>query len=499
MRRSCTGRTNLQDLGRDGSPVSCLMKIGKGRKKMRNKQRKSSALGSDAGCGSSLSCIVWSLVGFGLVCFLFLKHQADSGQTHVYFSPLHATRKLEDIEEDHFRLPPPHKVNPRAVKRRGPRKQPKVIDDYLEESSAVHALFFPDQMAVVDPTKGGNDSMYFYPGRVWLDTDGNTIQAHGGGIMYDHKTARFYWYGENKDGPTYQARPKGTQRVDIIGVSCYSSKDLWSWTHEGIVLRGEPSNVIHDLYKSKVLERPKVIYNDRTEKYIMWMHIDDANYTKASVGVAVSSSPTGPFTYLYSFRPHGCESRDMTVFKDDDGMAYLFYSSRDNTELHVSPLTEDYLQITAAMKRILIRRHREAPAVFKHQGTYYMITSGCSGWAPNRALAHAAESIMGPWETLGNPCVGGNRFYRLTTFLSQSTFVLPLPGLSGAFIFMADRWSPSNLRDSRYVWLPLFVGGLADEPLDYSFGFPLWSRVSIYWHKKWRLPEDWKIANTANT
>ena len=229
----------------------------------------------------------------------------------------------------------------------------------------------------------------------------------------------------------------------------------------------------------------------------MWMHIDDANYTKASVGVAVSNSPTGPFTYLYSFRPHGFESRDMTVFKDDDGAAYLFYSSRDNTELHISPLTEDYLHITASMKRILIRRHREAPAVFKHQGTYYMITSGCSGWAPNRALAHAADSIMGPWETLGNPCVGGNRFYRLTTFLSQSTFVLPLPGLPGTFIFMADRWSPSNLRDSRYVWLPLFIGGLADEPLDYSFGFPLWSRVSIYWHKKWRLPEAWSVGYTS--
>jgi len=263
------------------------------------------------------------------------------------------------------------------------------------------------------------------------------------------------------------------------------------------VLPGEPTNVTHDLHKSKVLERPKVIYNDHTGKYIMWMHIDDANYTKASVGVAVSNSPTGPFTYLYSFRPHGFESRDMTVFKDDDGAAYLFYSSRDNTELHVSPLTEDYLHITASMKRILIRRHREAPAVFKHQGTYYMITSGCSGWAPNRALAHAADSIMGPWETLGNPCVGGNRFYRLTTFLSQSTFVLPLPGLPGTFIFMADRWSPSNLRDSRYVWLPLFIGGLADEPLDYSFGFPLWSRVSIYWHKKWRLPEAWSVGYTS--
>lgn len=120
------------------------------------------------------------------------------------------------------------------------------------------------------------------------------------------------------------------------------------------------------------------------------------------------------------------------------------------------------------------------------------ITSRCSGWAPNPALAHATHKIMGPWETLGNPCVGGNHFLRLTTFLSQSTFVLPLPGLPGTFIFMADRWNPSDLRDSRYVWLPLSIGGLADEALDYSFGFPSWSRVSIYWHRKWQLPEGWR-------
>ncbi|KAL5220683.1 hypothetical protein ABZP36_025396 [Zizania latifolia] len=470
-----------------------FMKISKGRMKMRNKQRKSSALNFVAGYRSSLSFIVWSLVGVALiVCFFSIVHQSDTRQTRIYFRHPSATRELEEIEEEHFRLPPPHKANPRAVKRRGPHRSPKVIDQYLEESSEIHALFFPDERTAVNPTKVGNDSMYFYPGRVWLDTDGHTIQAHGGGIMYDHITAKYYWYGENKDGPTYQAHPKGTHRVDIIGINCYSSKDLWSWTNEGIVLPGEPTNVTHDLHKSKVLERPKVIYNDRTGQYVMWMHIDDANYTKASLGVAVSNSPTGPFSYLYSFRPHGFQSRDMTIFKDDDGVAYLFYSSRDNTELHVSRLTKDYLNITAAMRRILIRRHREAPAVFKLQRTYYMITSGCSGWAPNKALTHAADSIMGPWKTLGNPCVGGNRFFRLTTFLSQSTFVLPLSGSPGTFIFMADRWNPSNLRDSRYVWLPLFVGGLTDEPLNNSFGSPLWSRVSIYWHRKWRLPADWK-------
>lgn len=196
---------------------------------MRNKQRKPSALNFDTGRGPVLPCIILSLVGFGLfVCFLSFKNQADSGQTHAYFSHLPVTGELEDIEEDHFRLPPPHKVNPRAVKRRGPRKKLKVIDDYLEESSAVHALFFPDQRTAVDPTKEGNDTMYFYPGRVWLDTNGNAIQAHGGGVMYDDKTTKFYWYGENKDGPTYQAHPKGTQRVSrnsnmrVFGLFLYS-------------------------------------------------------------------------------------------------------------------------------------------------------------------------------------------------------------------------------------------------------------------------------------
>lgn len=280
--------------------------------------------------------------------------------------------------------------------------------------------------------------------------------------------------------------------MDVIGVGCYSSKDLWTWKNEGIVLAAVETNETHDLHKSNVLERPKVIYNDKTGKYVMWMHIDDANYTKAAAGVAISDTPDGPFEYLGSGRPHGYESRDMTIFKDDDGVAYIIYSSEDNNVLHIGPLTEDYLNMTPVMRRVLVGHRREAPALFKHQGTYYMITSGCSGWAPNEALAHASESIMGPWEIMGNPCVGGNKIFRLTTFFAQSTFVLPIPGYPGSFIFMADRWNPADLRDSRYVWLPLIVAGPADQPLEYNFEFPLWSRVSIFWHRKWRLPLGWK-------
>lgn len=459
----------------------------------RNKYRKPTTLRCSAGSRCSLPVFLWSLVGCFFMLHLYsllLDKDANTGQLQIH--PGRLFPELEEVEEDNIRIPPPKgKRSPRAAQRR-PKKITTLVDEFLDESSQLRHIFFPDLKTAIDPTKDlGNDSFYYYPGRIWLDTEGNPIQAHGGGILYDERSRMYYWYGEHKDGPTYRAHKKGAARVDIIGVSCYSSKDLWTWKNEGLVLVGQKTNETHDLHISNVLERPKVVYNGKARKYVMWMHIDDANYTKASVGVAVSNSPTGPFSYLYSKRPHGCDSRDMTVFKDDDDLAYLVYSSEDNSELHIGPLTEDYLDVTSVMRKILVGQHREAPALFKHQGTYYMITSGCTGWAPNEAMAHAAGSIMGPWETMGNPCVGGNKVFRQTTFFAQSTFVLPIPGLSGYFIFMANRWNPADLRYSRHVWLPLAVAGAADQPLEFGFGFPLWSRVSIYWHRRWRLPYRW--------
>ncbi|XP_042484904.1 uncharacterized protein LOC122065165 isoform X2 [Macadamia integrifolia] len=416
---------------------------------MRNKPRKPTAFQCNARSRCSLSAVVWVIVACILMLhfYSFVCHR----DIQVRLNHLPLTRELEEVEEESFQIPPPRgRRSPHAAKRRPQKRSNSLINEFLDESSPLRHLFFPDQKIAVDPIKeAGNNILYFYPGRIWLDADGNPIQAHGGGILYVERSRTYYWYGENKEGPTYHAYREGPARVDIIGVSCYSSKDLWTWKNEGIVLAGE-ENETHDLHKSNVLERPKVIYNDKTGKYVMWMHIDDSNYTKASVGVAFSNYPTGPFEYLYSKQPHGFDSRDMTIFKDDDGMAYLIYSSEENSELHIGPLTDDYLGVTHVMWRILVGQHREAPALFKHDGTYYMITSGCTGWAPNEALAHAAYSILGPWETMGNPCIGGNKVLRHTTFFAQSTFVLPLSGLPGSFIFMADRWNSADLRDSRW-------------------------------------------------
>jgi beta-xylosidase len=101
----------------------------------------------------------------------------------------------------------------------------------------------------------------------------------------------------------------------------------------------------------------------------------------------------------------------------------------------------------------------EAPAVFKHDGKYYLILSGCTGWAPNAGRSAVADSIWGPWTELKNPFVGKDSE---TSFRSQSTYVQTVPGKNGKplHIYLGDRWRPGNAIDGRYVWLPIsFEGG----------------------------------------
>ena len=97
----------------------------------------------------------------------------------------------------------------------------------------------------------------FTPGQVWKDTDGNPINAHGGGLLYHDGT--YYWYGEYKKGKTILPDWATWEcyRTDVTGVGCYSSKDLLNWKFEGIVLPAVKDDPNHDLHPSKVLERPK--------------------------------------------------------------------------------------------------------------------------------------------------------------------------------------------------------------------------------------------------
>jgi hypothetical protein len=110
-------------------------------------------------------------------------------------------------------------------------------------------------------------------------------------------------------------------------VNCYSSTNLVEWKLEGAPLSMQGG----DLSSGRVVERPKVIYNKSTRKFVMYMHIDSGDYKEAKVGVATSDTVCGKYSYQKSFQPMGKQSRDMGLYQDDDGTAYLL--SEDVSDL----------------------------------------------------------------------------------------------------------------------------------------------------------------------
>jgi hypothetical protein len=111
-----------------------------------------------------------------------------------------------------------------------------------------------------------------------------------------------------------------TNGTAFININCYSSSNLVEWNYEGALLTRTASG---DTGPSRVIERPKVMFNKKTNKYVLWMHIDSSNYGEAKIGVATGDSVCGKYTYIRSERPLGFESRDSGVYVDDDGKGYL--------------------------------------------------------------------------------------------------------------------------------------------------------------------------------
>jgi hypothetical protein len=71
---------------------------------------------------------------------------------------------------------------------------------------------------------------------------------------------------------------------------------LVQWTFVNRLVTVQSSG---DLGPNRVVERPKILFNDATQKYVMWMHIDSSSYGEAKTGVATSATVCGNYTYLY--------------------------------------------------------------------------------------------------------------------------------------------------------------------------------------------------------
>lgn len=283
-------------------------------------------------------------------------------------------------------------------------------------------------------------------GTLWKDSDGNSIHAHGGWMLFYE--GWYYWYGEDRRGRYY--------------VSCYRSKDLMEWEFRRHILtmdskmecyRVRTKLQLQNEDGGKVnLERPKVLYNKKTKKFVLWAHFENGkDYSEAAAAVADCDSPDGDFTYHGHFNPYGFMSRDCTLFQEEDGTAYFISASRDNADLHVYRLSEDYMNVECLVHRLWQGEYREAPAVTKIGGTYYMLTSYCTSWNPNQCKYAAAPSMEGRWSQLAE--IGDE-----TTYWSQPAFILQK---GGKVFYFGDRWGGDGEAyfTSSYVVYPLEIQG----------------------------------------
>ncbi|OTA96588.1 carbohydrate-binding module family 35 protein [Hypoxylon sp. CO27-5] len=276
-------------------------------------------------------------------------------------------------------------------------------------------------------------SLQIVPGATWTASNSEHVQAHGAGIIKVDST--YYLIGEDK-----------TQGSAFQNINCYSSTDLVQWTYVGALLSRASSG---DLGPNRVVERPKVLFNAKTNKYVLYMHIDSSNYGEAKVGVATGDSVCGKYSYIGSFQPLGHQSRDMGLFADDDGTGYLLSEDRQNG-LRIMQLSDDYLTVTSST--YLWSDSIEAPALLKLNGRYYMFGSKLTGWDPNDNVYSASTSLTSGWSAWKTFADAGSK-----TYTSQTNAVLPVG--SSAAIYLGDRWVSSNLMASTYVWLPLSISG----------------------------------------
>lgn len=271
------------------------------------------------------------------------------------------------------------------------------------------------------------------PGKIWLDTDENRIQAHGGSLIQVGKT--FYWYGENKEKTT------GNNKIWHWGVRCYSSADLYNWKSEGIIIPPEPENRSSPLHPERMMDRPHIVYNEKEHQYVAWLKIMGE---PPCFAVLKAQDILGPYEMVSPcVNPCGMAVGDFDIaVSEEDKKAYLF-SERPHTSLYCADLNSSYTRDTGYYSEHFPSSGppltREAPAHFYRKGLHYLITSGTTGYHPNPSITAVSKLWHGPYEISGNTHLGDTS---LTSYNSQISSVFRYPGKKDLYIALADRWLP---------------------------------------------------------
>ena len=274
------------------------------------------------------------------------------------------------------------------------------------------------------------------PGQVWLDTEGKRIHAHGGSVMYIDGT--YYFYGENKE------KTDGRNGIWHWGVRCYASKDLYNWEDKGLIIPPEPDDPHSSLHPTACMDRPHIIYNKTTKKYVAWLKI--MHDRLQTMTILTADHILGPYTKVKEdYRPLGMSCGDFDLVVAPDGKAY-YYFERVHSETICADLTDDYLGVTGYYSthfpHICPPYVREATAHFYRHGKHYLVTSGTTGYLPNPSEVAVADTWHGPYTVLGDPHPTDPS---TTSFHSQISSVFKVPGKKDLYIACADRWLPGEM------------------------------------------------------
>lgn len=274
---------------------------------------------------------------------------------------------------------------------------------------------------------------FFHPGRVWLDTAGNPIQAHGGSILTIGDT--FYWYGENKE----RTRPGG--RIWHWGIRAYASRDLYNWEDLGVIIPPDETDPCSSLHPESKLDRPHIIHDRESGRFVCWLKVMEEGDRQTRT-VLVSDAFAGPYTIVRTQdRDLAMNAGDFDIVVDpSDGKGYTYFE-RVHSELICADLTVDYTNVSGYYSTHLAKGRppqvREAPAYFRRGDKHYLLTSGTTHYHPNPSEAAMAESYHGPWITLGDLHPDD---HSRTSFNSQISSVFRHPRKKDLYIAIADRW-----------------------------------------------------------
>lgn len=316
----------------------------------------------------------------------------------------------------------------------------------------------------------------FNPGKQWLDSDGTHINAHGYNII-DHE-GTYYWFGSHKIAGLNESQK------NEAGVRCYNSKDLYNWENRGLILDVAAFDTHPEVAKAGILDRPKVIFNEATLKFVMYFKLYPLGAKGGTVGtrvgyvgVAESDTVCGQYEYRGRFLAANSDegSGDFAIYKGKDGGIYHITVHKPTKWLYIGKMRGDGLRPDGPYTKLLgIERQTEAPALMYRNGLYYILGSGSTGWKPNPARLYVSDNLYGPYRSLGNPLSGENSNTGLgvnKAFGGQSTYILNISNTDN-WIAMFDIWVPSDPINAGYIWLPIDFD--EDKP-------------SINWLDEWNL------------